>query len=178
MRALRRVGTLAVVLGSGLSARSSAQVGDTLAGPPGRRWEIGARAGGGPSAVTASLGGVPNRQLWLATVSVTRPVLTLNRLALSYVAEAVPLAIATRVPRVERSWFYNAAHTDSFYAAFPAGDGAVPGTGLAPVGLRLSASLSSSLLAYTEASGGVVAFSRAMPAPDARQVNFLGNAGA
>ena len=169
---------VAFALGSVLSTPAQAQLSDALARPFPRRWEFGAWVGGGPSVVTASLGGVPNRALFLTTVSVTRALITVKRFACSYFAEVMPFVIATRVPKTEGSWFYNASHTDSTYFVVPAGAGPVLGTGIVPFGLRLSASLGSSLLGYTEASGGVVAFSRAVPSAEARRMNFLGGVGA
>ena len=170
-----------VALGAALSIRAQAQVSEVSeasATSLPRRWEFGAWAGGGPSVVTASLGGVPNRALFLTTVSVTRPLVRVKRFACSYFAEVVPFAIATKVPKTVGSWFYNPSHTDSLYFVGPAGAGAVLGTGIVPLGLRLSASLGSSLLGYAEANGGVVAFSRAVPSGEARRMNFLGGVGA
>src|SRR5437762_12096577 len=103
---------VAFALGSVLSTPDQAQLSDALARPFPRRWEFGAWVGGGPSVVTASLGGVPNRALFLTTVSVTRALITVKRFACSYFAEVMPFVIATRVPKTEGSWFYNASRSE------------------------------------------------------------------
>ncbi|HEV8382957.1 MAG TPA: acyloxyacyl hydrolase [Gemmatimonadales bacterium] len=149
----------------------------TTAQAQSRKWEIGALAGGGPSAVTGSLGGVPDRQLLITGVFVTRPFLRWHRFSASYFGEVMPLVVATRVPKLLGSWFYNASHTDSTFFAFPYGDGPDVGAGLAPVGLRLGFQLGPRATAFAEASGGGVAFARAMPEPEARSLNFLVTAG-
>ena len=143
-----------------------------------RSWEIDALAGGGPSVVTGSLGGVPDRQLLITGLSVTRKFLRWRRFSASYFGEIMPFVVATKVPKLLGSWFYNAAHTDSTFFVFPYGDGPDAGAGLAPVGLRLGFQVSSQVAAFTEASSGGLAFVRAMPQPEARSLNFLVSAGA
>ncbi len=141
-------------------------------------WEVDALAGGGPSTVTASLGGVPGRELLITSLSVTRPFLRWKRFGASFFGEVMPFVIATKVPKVLEEWFYNASHTDSTFVLYPIGDGPDLGAGLAPVGLRLALRLSPGTLVFAEGSGGGVAFARAMPEPTARSLNFLGSAGA
>jgi len=150
----------------------------TVANAQSDRWEIGARAGGGPSIVTASLGGVPRGQLLITSFSVTRSFLHWKRFRASYFGEALPLVVATRVPKVHPEWFYNRAHTDSTFALYPIGEGPDFGVGVAPVGLRLSLQLGPGISAFAEGNGGGVAFARAFPKPAARSLNFLGSAGA
>jgi len=158
-------GILALVVSTVATAQSTA-------------WEIGALAGGGPSIVTASLGGVPDGQLLITSVSVTRPFLRWKRFTASYFGEVMPFVIATRVPRVQPEWFYNPSHTDSLFDLYPIGKGPDFGVGVAPVGLRLSLQLGPGIAAFAEGNGGGVAFARAFPKPAARSLNFLGSAGA
>ncbi|SRR6266851_4854402 len=162
---IANAGILALIVSTSATAQSS-------------RWELGALAGGGPSVVTAYLGGVPDRQLLITSLSVTGSILHWKGFTASYFGEVMPLVVATRVPKVQGSWFYNRAHTDSTYLQFPTGDGPDVGAGVAPVGLRFSMQLSPTILAFAEGSGGGVAFSRPMPEPAARSLNFLGSAGA
>ncbi|SRR6266511_2637973 len=150
----------------------------TVATAQSRTWGIDVLAGGGPSIVTASLGGVPNGQLLITSVSVTRPFLRWKRFTASYFGEVMPFVLATRVPRVQPEWFYNASHTDSTFILYPDGEGPVLGAGVTPVGLRLSLRIGRGILAFAEGGGGGVAFARAMPDPEARSLNFLGSAGA
>src|SRR5438034_9576932 len=89
-----------------------ALVGSTVAAAQSTTWEIGALAGGGPSIVTASLGGVPDGQLLITSVSVTRPFLRWKRFTASYFGEVMPFVIATRVPRVQPEWFYNPSRSE------------------------------------------------------------------
>jgi hypothetical protein len=135
----------------------------TVAAAQSRTWEIGALAGGGPSVVTASLGGVPDGQLLITSLSVTRSFLHWKRFTANYFAEALPCVVATKIPNAQKVWD---------------GEGPDLGAGLAPVGLRLSFNLGRGILAFAEGSGGGVAFARAMPEPEARSLNFLGSAGA
>ncbi len=158
-------GILAVVVSSAAAAQS-------------RTWEIGVAAGGGPSVVAASLGGVSDRQLLVTSVFVSRPFLRWGRLSASYFGEVMPVVVATKVPKLVGSWFYNRTHTDSTFYAFPFGDGPDLGAGIAPVGLRLGLQLSPRLSVFAEGNGGGLAFARAMPEPAARSLNFLGSAGA
>ena len=162
---IAKSGILALVVSTSAAAQSS-------------KWEIGALAGGGPSIVTASLGGVPNGELLITTLSVTRPLVHWKRFRASYVGEILPFVVATKVPKVQPEWFYNSSHTDSTFVLYPNGDGPDLGAGLAPVGLRFSLQLSPGMLVFAEGSGGGVAFARAMPKPTARSLNFLGSAGA
>src|SRR6266446_1717565 len=150
----------------------------TVAAAQSRTWEVDALAGGGPSIVTASLGGVPDGQLLISSFSVTRCFLHWKRFRASYFGEALPLVIATRVPKVRPEWFYNQGHTDSTFVLYPMGKGPDFGVGVAPVGLRLSFQLGSGISAFAEGNGGGVAFARAFPKPAARSLNFLGSAGA
>jgi lipid A 3-O-deacylase PagL len=156
---------LAVGVTSGVTAQS-------------RSWEIGARAGGGPSIVTASLGGVPDGQLLITSVSVTRSFMHWKRFSASYFGEVMPLLVATRVPKVRPEWFYIRGHTDSILGQYPSGEGPDVGVGLAPVGLRLSFQLGPGISVFGEGNGGGVAFARAFPITGARSLNFLGSAGA
>ena len=137
-----------------------------------RSWEIGALAGGGPSIVTASLGGVPDGQLLITSVSVTRSFIHWKRFSASYFGEVLPLVVATKIPKAEKLRF------GTSFVLFPDGDGPDVGAGVAPVGLRLALNLGRGMLALAEGNGGVVAFARAMPEPGARSLNFLGSAGA
>jgi hypothetical protein len=150
----------------------------TAASAQSRTWEIGASAGGGPSVVTASLGGVSDRQLFITTVFVTRPFLRWGRLSASYFGEVMPVVVTTKVPKLAGSWFYDRRRADSTFFTFPYGDGPDLGSGLAPVGLRLGLQLGPRLSVFAEGNGGGVAFARAMPEPAARSLNFLGSAGA
>ena len=148
MKAVLLSGILAsLVVASALSSQS-------------RSWEIGALAGGGPSVVTASLGGVADRQLFVTTVFVTRPLVRLGPLSASYLGEVMPLVVATKVP-------------NSLFD-----DGPDLGAGIAPVGLRFAVQLISRVSIFAEGNGGAVAFARAMPYRGARSLNFLGSAGA
>lgn len=162
---LAYAGILALVVSTAATAQS-------------RTWEIGVTAGGGPSIVTASLGGVSDRQLFVSSVFVARPFLRWGRLSASYFGEVMPVVVATRVPRLRGSWFHNRAPNDSTYYVFPNGDGPDLGAGIAPVGLRVAFQLSPRVSAFAEGNGGGVAFTRAMPKPEARSLNFLGSAGA
>ena len=130
--------------------------------PPARQWEIGARVGGGPSIVTQAYGGVPDGDLLMASVYVTRPVVRWKGFAAGYFAELTPLVIMTKVPGTSGiSW-------DS---------SAVAGVGLQPVGVRFSQQIAGSVLAFAEAAGGGAGFTRAVPKPDARALNFLASGG-
>jgi len=137
-----------------------------------RAWEIAALAGAGPSIVTASLGGVPDGQLLITSVSVTRTFIQWKRFSASYFGEVLPLVVATKIPKAEKLRF------GSSFVLFPDGDGPDVGAGVAPVGLRLALNLGRGMLAFAEGSAGGVAFARAMPEPGARSLNFLGSAGA
>ena len=125
-----------------------------------RTWEIGALVGGGPSVVTASLGGVPDGELLITFLSVTRSFVHWKRFNASYFGEALPFVVVTKIPNAQKIWD---------------GEGPDLGAGLAPVGLRLSLNLGRSILAFAEGNGGGVAFARAMPEPEAR--SFLRFAG-
>jgi len=149
----------------------------TVATAQSRTWEIDALAGGGPSIVTASLGGVPEGQLLISSFSVTRSFLHWKRFRASYFGEALPL-VATRVLKVHPEWIYDRAHTDSMFVLYPIGEGPDLGVGVAPVGLRLSLQLGPGVSAFAEGDAGGVAFARAFPKPAARSLNFLGSAGA
>src|SRR5207237_9200060 len=86
-----------------------------------RTWEIGALVGGGPSVVTASLGGVPDGHLLITSVSVTRSLVHWKRLTASYFGEALPFVLVTKIPKAKKIRY---------------GEGPVLGSGLAPVWLR------------------------------------------
>lgn len=170
----------AVAVTVALAAPVHAQSSDSIERSLPRRWEIGAHIGGGPSVVTRSLGGLPNRQLLLSSVYVTRPLFVIGPFACSYVGEALPVVVATEMPKREGRWYQSPSRQsrqDSIYLVGIVGETPVFGAGILPVGLRLSVSLSSSLLVYSDASGGAVAFVRAVPNPDARSLNFVGSAG-
>jgi hypothetical protein len=129
---------------------------------PARQWEIGARVGGGPSIVTQAYGGVPDGDLLMASVYVTRAVVRWKGFAAGYFAELTPLVVMTKVPGTSGiSW-------DS---------SAVAGVGLQPVGVRFSQQIGGSVLAFAEAAGGGAGFTRAVPRPDARALNVLASGG-
>src|SRR2546423_1748631 len=127
-----------------------------------RTWEIGALVGGGPSVVTASLGGVPEGQLLITSLSVTRSFVHWKRFTASYFGEVLPFVIATKVPKAQDLW---------------GGQGPDLGAGVAPVGVRLSLRLAGGIELFGEGSGGGVAVARSMPSPTARSLNFPGSAG-
>ena len=165
MRSIAHAGILILFVATVATAQSST-------------WEIGVLAGGGPSIVTASLGGVPDGQLLISSFSVTRSFLHWKRFRASYFGEALPLVVATRVLKVHPEWIYDRAHTDSMFVLYPIGEGPDLGVGVAPVGLRLSLQLGPGVSAFAGGNGGGVAFARAFPKPAARSLNFLGSAGA
>jgi len=142
-----------------------------------RRWEFGASAGGGPSVVTASWGGVADRELLITTVYAARPLILWKGFSVSWVGEVLPIVVATKVPKALGSWFFNSSHTDSIYSVGPYGDGPDFGVGATPVGLRLALRLTQNVAAFAEGNAGAVAFARAMPRIDDRSLNFLGSAG-
>jgi hypothetical protein len=121
---------------------------------------------------------VPDGQLLITSLSVTRSFLHWKRFTVSYFGEVLPFVVVTRVPRAEKVWFHRPSPNDSILVSFPNGEGPDFGAGLAPVGLRFSLRLGQGILAFAEGSGGGVAFARAMPRPGARSLNFLGSAGA
>lgn len=131
---------------------------------PARQWEIGASVGGGPSVVTQAYGGVPEGDLLMANVYVTRAMVRWKGFAAGYCAELTPLVVMTKVPHASGYLVWDSS--------------AVAGVGLEPVGLRLSQQIGGSVLAFAEASGGGVAFTRAVPEPAARALNFLASGGA
>jgi hypothetical protein len=88
-----------------------------------RTWEIGALAGGGPSIVTASLGGVPEGQLLITSLSVTRSFLHWKPFTVSYFGEVLPFVVVTRVPKAEKVWFHRPSPDDSILVSFPNGEG-------------------------------------------------------
>ena len=132
--------------------------------------------GGGPSIVTQAYGGVPEGDLLMASVYVTRPVVRWRGFAAGYFAELAPLVIMTKVPIASGSWFPNRDHTDSIYAVAEWDSGAVAGVGLQPVGVRFSQQIGG-VLAFAEGSGGGVTFARAVPQSNARALNFLASGG-
>jgi hypothetical protein len=114
----------------------------------------------------------------MANVYVTRAMVRWKGFAAGYCAELTPLVVMTKVPLAAGGRFPNLRRTDSFYVVAKWDSGAVAGVGLQPVGLRLSQQIGGSVLAFAEASGGGVAFARAVPEPAARALNFLASGGA
>jgi len=171
------LGTLVLLTIVATSGTARAQAGPPASSQSRRHWEVGALLGGGPSVVTETYGGVPAGGLLMASVYVTRPVVRWKGFAAGYFAQLAPLVIMTKVPIAQGSWFPSRERTDSFYIVAEWDSGAVAGVGLLPVGLRLSQQVSGSLLAFAEASGGGVAFARAVPDPDARSLNVLASGG-
>jgi len=145
--------------------------------PVARGWEIGAWAGAGVSVVIRPLGGVPNRQLYMGGIYVAHQIAVGRRLALSYFAEWLPLAVSTHTPRSAGVWLYSWGRFDSLFAPGSDRRGPVAGTGLVPLGLRASASLGPSLAAFGEAAGGAVGFTSNVPDTESRRLNFLAFAG-
>lgn len=127
--------------------------------------------------MTQAYGGVPDGDLLMASVYLTRPVVRWKGFAAGYFAELTPLVIMTKVPIPSGSWFPNRDRTDSSYVVAEWDSGAVAGVGLQPVGVRFSQQIGGSVLAFAEASGGGVTFARAVPKPDARALNFLASGG-
>ena len=127
--------------------------------------------------MTQAYGGVPDGDLLMASVYLTRPVVRWKGFAAGYFAELTPLVIMTKVPIPSGSWFPNRDHTDSSYVVAEWDSGAVAGVGLQPVGVRFSQQIGGGVLAFAEASGGGVTFARAVPKPDARALNFLASGG-
>lgn len=140
-------------------------------------WEIGAWAGAGVSVVVRPLGGIPNRRLYMGGIYAAHQVAGGRRLALSYFAEWLPLAVSTHTPRSAGVWLYSWGRFDSLFAPGSDRRGPVAGTGLVPLGLRASASLGSSLVAFGEAAGGAVGFTSNVPDTGSRRLNFLAFAG-
>jgi len=144
--------------------------------PVARGWEFDAWVGAGISVVVRPLGGVPNRQLLLGGVSAAHPLSAGHRVALSYFAEWLPVAVSTRTPRSEGVWLYSWGRFDSLFAPGSDRRGPVPGMGLVPLGLRGSATLGH-VAAFAEVAGGAVAFTSKVPDPECRRLNFLAIAG-
>jgi hypothetical protein len=173
---IRLVGTLALA-GSALYTRLLAQSADEPDHLLPQGWEVSAWAGGGTTVATRPLGGVADRGLLLCGIAATRPVANRERVALAYFAEWLPLAVATRTPRSAGVWLYSWGRFDSLYADGSDRRAAVPGMGLVPVGFRASIALGAALVAFAEASGGVIAFASNVPGPSCRRLNLLATAG-
>src|SRR5206468_6622654 len=141
-----------------------------------RRWEFGASAGGGPSVVTESWGGVPDHELVITTVYVAHPLIHWKGFSASWVGEILPAVVATKVQKGLGSWFPGRAPSDSFYVVFPHGDGPDFGVGATPVGFRFGLRFAKTIALFAACNGGAVAFARAMPNVNARSVNFFGRA--
>src|SRR3989442_14432706 len=87
----------------------------TIATAQSSTWEIGVLAGGGPSIVTASLGGGPGGQLLISSFSLTRSFLHWKRFRASYFGAALPLVVGARGVKVYPEGLYNCGHTRSTF---------------------------------------------------------------
>jgi hypothetical protein len=165
-----RVAVLCLVLPAGLRGQSDGLRAGT------RLWSVW--AGGswsdrlGPSYAT-----IPTQPYAMIAARSEYVIETYGPLALSFFMEAMPAIVVGRVPHY---------HTVEIWTP-PAGPmrqekvwdapGPVYGAGVSPVGLQVYFAASRDVRLFVNGSGGVAWFTRDMPVPDARQVNFSVDAG-
>jgi len=97
--------------------------------------------------------------------------------ALSFYMEAIPAIVVASVPRYSLEWFWTPPDGPFSREKMWREPALVYGAGLTPGGLQVYANVSKTVSVFTSASGGVAWFTRDMPVPDARQLNFLADVG-
>lgn len=97
--------------------------------------------------------------------------------ALSFYVELMPAIVVDRVPRYHMALLWQAPAGPMVHTKVWDEPGIVYGAGLTPAGMQLYGNLTRMVSLFGNISGGVAWFTRDMPVPDARRLNFLLDAG-
>ena len=143
----------------------------------GQQWRPGVRLDAAWNTWTVA-GNLKDRELLMATVELSRPVLASGRVSLRYVMAATPLAVvaspASRKPQEPIC--------DSIcpYSGFWSGWDKRYGAGLAPLGVQLEVRVAQLVSITGAAQSGALWFSRSVPVDGSGRVTFAAgiNAGA
>lgn len=167
--------TIAAVLFAALLLSAPPTLGAQHAGPA---WRPGAWLGMAWETRTI-LGGMTDRELFVAALQVARSVAASDRLALDYVAGAVPLAVvaAPAAPRTrwpacprERICLAGSAVWSEWDKSY--------GVGLIPLGAQVSARVVGSLAMQVGLHAGALWFSDDTPVEQAGRLQWLASTGA
>ena len=150
-----------------------------LSGPPlgGQQWRPGISLDAAWDTWTV-VGDIRDRELVMATIELTRPLLTARRITMRYVVTATPLGVVAS-PRSEKSNTPSCVDVCPFSGIWSGWDKRY-GAGVAPLGVQLEIRISRSLAITGAAHGGALWFSRSVPVDGAGRVAFVArlNAGA
>lgn len=100
-----------------------------------------------------------------------------GRLALSFFMEAMPAIVVQDVPHYHVVETWQPPNGPMRRRKIWDSRGPVYGIGVTPVGMQYYVALSPKVRAFMNMSGGLSWFTRDMPVPDSKQINFLGDIG-
>ena len=142
-----------------------------LSGPPlaGQQWRPGISVDASWDTRTV-VGDIRDRELVMATIEFTRPLLTTGRIAMRYVVAATPLAVVAS-PRAKESNRPDCVGVCPFSGVWSGWDKRY-GAGVAPLGVQLELRVARSLAIMGAAHGGALWFGRSVPVDGAGRVAF------
>lgn len=120
---------------------------------------------------------IPTRPYAILSVRSEYVVEAKGPLALSFFMEAIPAIVVGDVPRYHTLEFWQPPTGPMRKEKIWDAPAPVYGAGLTPMGLLLYGTVSKNVRLFVSSSGGVAWFTRDMPVPDARQLNFLADLG-
>jgi hypothetical protein len=121
--------------------------------------------------------GIQYRDFFIVALRVGWPLATSPGGTLTYVAEVVPVAVSTNNARAYDRVSCSRGNFDPCYYLVPR-TGTVVAAGLSPIGIRGNLRTLSRVSVSFDASAGMLAFTRPVPDPNGRRLNFTASAGA
>ena len=156
-------------------AAGGAQGADDLA--PGERFLSAYLAGSWSSAIGPAYSSIPTQPYAMIVGRVEYVLEALGPTRVAYYMEAMPAIVVADVPRYHWGTFWLPPEGPMVTQKVWGERAPVYGAGVTPVGVQLYFKIGDRVSAFANASAGAAWFTRDMPVPDARRLNFVGDLG-
>ena len=139
---------------------------------------VGMWVGGSWTAVGPSFSSIPTKPYAILSARVEYVLESKGWLALAFFMEAMPAIVVQNVPHYHIVDTWQPPSGPMRRRKIWDLSGPVYGFGITPVGMQYYLAIAPKVRAFVNMSGGVSWFTRDMPVPDSKQINFLGDLGA
>ena len=156
-------------------ATTAAQRADDLA--PGTRFFSAYFAGSWSDAVGPAYSSIPTQPYVMMVGRAEYVLEAFGPARLAFYMEAMPAIVVADVPHYHWGTFWLPPEGPMVTQKVWDQPAPVYGAGVTPVGVQLYLKLGARVSAFASASGGVAWFTRDMPVPDAKRLNFLADLG-
>lgn len=144
---------------------------------PGRRFLSAYVAGSWSSAIGPAYSSIPTQPYVMAVGRAEYVLEAFGPARLAFYMEAMPVIVVANVPHYHWGTFWLPPEGPMLTQKVWDEPAPVYGAGVTPVGVQLYLKFGARVSAFASASGGAAWFTRDMPVPDARRLNFLADLG-